>query len=76
MTRTGTQFDETSDLSENNYTIEIWEQLDTNFNGNAPVSYKNICFHAQSVALEWAATASSAMAASSGCTRNAVGSSA
>ena len=33
-------------------------------------------FHAQSVALEWAATASSAMAASPGCTRNAVGSSA
>ena len=33
-------------------------------------------FHAPSVALEWAATASSAMAASSGCTRNAVGSSA
>ena len=31
--------------------------------------------HAQSVALEWAATASSAMAASTGCTRNAVGSS-
>ena len=34
------------------------------------------CFHALSVALEWAATASSAMAASTGCTRNAVGSSA
>ena len=33
-------------------------------------------FHAPSVALEWAATASSAMAASIGCTRNAVGSSA
>ena len=33
-------------------------------------------FHALSVALEWAATASSAMAASTGCTRNAVGSSA
>ena len=33
-------------------------------------------FHAQSVALEWAAAASSAMAASTGCTRNAVGSSA
>ena len=33
-------------------------------------------FHAQSVALEWAATASSATAASTGCTRNAVGSSA
>ena len=33
-------------------------------------------FHAPSVALEWAATASSAMAASTGCTRNAVGSSA
>ena len=32
-------------------------------------------FHALSVALEWAATASSAMAASTGCTRNAVGSS-
>ena len=32
-------------------------------------------FHAPSVALEWAATASSAMAASTGCTRNAVGSS-
>ena len=31
---------------------------------------------ALSVALEWAATASSAMAASTGCTRNAVGSSA
>ena len=30
-------------------------------------------FHALSVALEWAATASSAMAASTGCTRNAVG---
>ena len=30
----------------------------------------------QAVALEWAATASSAMAASTGCTRNAVGSSA
>ena len=29
-------------------------------------------FHALSVALEWAATASSAMAASTGCTRNAV----
>ena len=33
-------------------------------------------FHASSVTLEWAATASSAMAASTGCTRNAVGSSA
>ena len=33
-------------------------------------------FHAPSVALEWAATASSAMAASSGSTKNAVGSSA
>ena len=32
--------------------------------------------HAPSVTLEWAATASSAMAASTGCTRNAVGSSA
>ena len=32
-------------------------------------------FHAPSVALEWAAAASSAMAASTGCTRNAVGSS-
>ena len=32
-------------------------------------------FHALSVALEWAATASSAMAASTGCTKNAVGSS-
>ena len=31
--------------------------------------------HAPSVALEWAATASSAMAVSTGCTRNAVGSS-
>ena len=31
-------------------------------------------FHAPSVALEWAATASSAVAASTGCTRNAVGS--
>ena len=30
-------------------------------------------FHALFVALEWAATASSAMAASTGCTRNAVG---
>ena len=30
-------------------------------------------FHAPSVALEWAATASSAMVASTGCTRNAVG---
>ena len=30
-------------------------------------------FHAPSVALEWAATASSAMAASTGCIRNAVG---
>ena len=33
-------------------------------------------FHAPSDALVWAATASSAMAASTGCTRNAVGSSA
>ena len=33
-------------------------------------------FHAPSVALEWAATASSAMAASPGCKKNAVGSSA
>ena len=33
-------------------------------------------FHALSVALEWAATASSAMATSTGCTRNAMGSSA
>ena len=33
-------------------------------------------FHTPSVALEWAATASSAMAASTGCTKNAVGSSA
>ena len=32
-------------------------------------------FHEPSVTLEWAATASSAMAASTGCTRNAVGSS-
>ena len=32
-------------------------------------------FHVTSVALEWATTASSAMAASTGCTRNAVGSS-
>ena len=35
-----------------------------------------VSFHALSVALEWAATASSAMPASTGCTRNAVGSSA
>ena len=35
-----------------------------------------VSFHALSVALEWAATASSAMAASAGWTRNAVGSSA
>ena len=34
-----------------------------------------VSFHAQSVALEWATTVSSAMAASTGCTRNAVGSS-
>ena len=33
-------------------------------------------FPSPSVALEWAATASSAMAVSTGCTRNAVGSSA
>ena len=33
-------------------------------------------FHAPSIALEWAATASSAMAASTGCKRNVVGSSA
>ena len=33
-------------------------------------------FHAPSVAQEWAATASSAMAASTRCTRNSVGSSA
>ena len=33
-------------------------------------------FHVPSVALEWAATASSAMAESTGCTRNAVVSSA
>ena len=33
-------------------------------------------FHAPSVVLEWAATASSATGASTGCTRNAVGSSA
>ena len=33
-------------------------------------------FHVLSVALEWAATESSAMAASTGCTRNAMGSSA
>ena len=32
-------------------------------------------FHVRSVTLEWAATASSSMAASTGCTRNAVGSS-
>ena len=32
-------------------------------------------FHAPSVSREWAAIASSAMAASTGCTRNAVGSS-
>ena len=35
-----------------------------------------VSFHAPSGKLEWAATASSAMAASTGCTRNAVGSSA
>ena len=35
-----------------------------------------VSFHAPSVTLEWAATASSAMAANTGCTRNAVGSSA
>ena len=34
-----------------------------------------VTFRAPSVTLEWAATASSAMAASTGCTRNAVGSS-
>ena len=33
-------------------------------------------FHVLSVTLEWAGTESSAMAASTGCTRNAVGSSA
>ena len=33
-----------------------------------------VSFHARSVTLEWAATASSAIAASTGCTRNAVGS--
>ena len=32
-------------------------------------------FHVPTVTLEWAATASSAMAGSTGCTRNAVGSS-
>ena len=35
-----------------------------------------VSFHAPSVALEWASTASSAIAASTRCTRNAVGSSA
>ena len=35
-----------------------------------------VSFHVPSVALEWAATASSATAANTGCTRNAVGSSA
>ena len=34
------------------------------------------CFHVPSVALEWAATASSATAASTGCTKNAVDSNA
>ena len=39
-------------------------------------AWVQVSFHAPSVALEWAAAASSAMAASTGCTRNAVGSSA
>ena len=42
----------------------------------AIVSIVQASFHELSVALEWAATVSSAMAASTGCTRNAEGSSA
>ena len=41
-----------------------------------PAEFRRVSIHVTSVALEWAATASSAMAASTGCTRNAVGSSA
>ena len=44
-------------------------------NGPGPLS-EQASFHAPSVALEWAATASSATAARTGCIRNAVGSSA
>ena len=44
--------------------------------GPGPLGRVQMSFHASSVALEWAATASSAMAASTGCTKNAVGSNA
>ena len=44
--------------------------------GTGPPAEVPASFHALSVALEWAATASSALAASTGCTKNAVGSSA
>ena len=44
--------------------------------GLGPPAAFRVSFRAQSVALEWEATSSSATAASIGCTRNAVGSSA
>ena len=47
---------------------------DLRYGTGPPAEFRQISMH-PSVTLEWAATASSAMAASTGCTRNAVGSS-
>ena len=50
------------------------EDHDLRYGPGPPAEFKRVSM-GRSVALEWAATASSAMAASTGCTRNAVGSS-
>ena len=50
------------------------KDYDLRYGTGPPAEFRS--YHAPSVALEWAATASSAMAASTGCTRNTVGSSA
>ena len=47
---------------------------DLRYGTGPPAEFRRVSM--RSVTLEWAATASSAMAASTGCTRNAVGSSA
>ena len=48
---------------------------DLRYGPGPPAEFRRV-FHVPTVVLEWAATASSATAASTGCTRNAVGSSA
>ena len=54
---------------------KCWKDEDHDLRYGPGLPAVQASFHAPSVALEWAATASSATAASTGCTRNAVDSS-